>query len=39
MKIRAEKRRAEWETERIAKIRRRVAEGLMTPEEPEERGA
>jgi hypothetical protein len=35
----AEKRRAEWEAERIAKNRRMVAEGLMTPEEAEERGA
>jgi hypothetical protein len=37
--IRAEKRRAEWEAERIAQIRRMVAEGLMTPEEAKERGA
>jgi hypothetical protein len=37
--IRAEKRRTEWEAERIAKIRQLVAVGLMTREEAEERGA
>jgi hypothetical protein len=35
----AEKRRAEWEAQRIAEVRRQVAEGLLTKEEAKERGA
>jgi hypothetical protein len=37
--IRAEQRRAEWETKRIAEIRQQVADGLLTEEEAKERGA
>jgi hypothetical protein len=37
--IRAEKRRAEWEAQRIAEIRQQVADGLLTEEEAKERGA
>jgi hypothetical protein len=37
--IRAEKRRAEWEAERIAKVRQMVADGLLTEQEAKERGA
>jgi hypothetical protein len=37
--LRAEKRRAEWEAERIAKIRQMVADGLLTEEEAKDRGA
>jgi hypothetical protein len=37
--IRAEKRRAEWEAERIAKVRQMVADGLLTEQEARERGA
>lgn len=36
---RAEKRRAVWELERIAEIRRKVAAGEMTEAEAKERGA
>jgi hypothetical protein len=36
---RAERRRAEWEVKRIAKIRQMVAEGKMTEVEAKERGA
>jgi hypothetical protein len=31
--IRAEKRRAEWEAERIARVRQMVADGLLTEED------
>jgi hypothetical protein len=37
--IRAEKRRIEWEAQRIAEIRQQVADGLLTEEEAKERGA
>jgi hypothetical protein len=37
--IRAEKRRTQWEAERIAEIRQQVAAGLLTEEEARERGA
>jgi hypothetical protein len=36
--IRAERRHAEWEAERIAKVRQMVADGLLTNEEAAERG-
>jgi hypothetical protein len=37
--IRAEKRRAEWEAERLAEVRQQLEDGLITEEEAKERGA
>jgi hypothetical protein len=37
--IRAEKRRVEWEAERIARVRQMVIDGLLTEEEAKDRGA
>jgi hypothetical protein len=36
--IRAARRRAEWERERLAEVRRQVEAGLLTEAEAKERG-
>ncbi len=36
--IRAEKRRAEWEAQRLAEVRQQLEDGLITEEEAKERG-
>jgi hypothetical protein len=38
VEIRARKRRAEWEKERLAEVRRQLDTGLLTEAEAKERG-
>lgn len=38
VEVRARKRRAQWEAERLAELAYRLADGLITPAEAKERG-
>jgi hypothetical protein len=38
VEIRAKKRRAMWEMERLAEVRRQLEDGLLTKKEARERG-